>query len=68
MGKRIQSREYRMVATSEGFFARIAGDAQLQREMLQALSKYPQCENDLVAELARTLKFRRWLLKIAGRS
>jgi hypothetical protein len=51
----------------EGFFARIAGDPDLQREMLQVLSKHPELRNDLVTELTRTLKFRRWLLKIAAR-
>jgi hypothetical protein len=50
----------------EGFFARIASDPQLQHEMLQALSKHPQLQNDLIGELAKTLNFRRWLLKIAG--
>jgi hypothetical protein len=50
-----------------GFFARIAGNPELQRELLQVLSQHPEVQNDLIIEMARSLKFRRWLLKIAAR-
>lgn len=50
-----------------GFFARIAGNPDLQREMLQVLSEHPEAQNDVIVEMARSLKFRRWLLKIAVR-
>jgi hypothetical protein len=35
--------------------------------MLQALSRYPDAEKELVTEFAQRLNLRRWLLKIAGR-
>ena len=49
-----------------GFFARIAGDPELQREMLQVLSQHPEAQNDIIIiiRMARSLKFRAWLLKI----
>jgi hypothetical protein len=52
----------------EGLFAKIANDPQLQRVMLQALSRYPDAETELVTEFAKRLNLRRWLLKIAGRT
>ena len=50
-----------------GFFARIAGDPELQREMLQVISQHPEAQNDIIIliRIARSLKFRGWLLKIA---
>jgi hypothetical protein len=36
--------------------------------MLQALSRYPAGETELVTEFAKRLNLRRWLLKIAGRT
>lgn len=49
-----------------GFFARMAGDPELQREMLQVLAQHPEAQNELVLQMARSLKFRGWLLKIAA--
>ena len=51
----------------EVLFAKIASSPQLQRGMLQALSRYPGAETELVTEFAKRLNLRRWLLKIAGR-
>jgi hypothetical protein len=50
-----------------GFFSRIAGDPELQREMLQVLSQPPEAQNELISRMARSLKFRGWLLKIAAK-
>jgi hypothetical protein len=50
-----------------GFFSRIAGDPELQSEMLQILSQYPEAQNELISRMARSLKFRGWLLKIAAK-
>ena len=49
-----------------GFFARIAGDPGLQREMLQVLAQHPEAQNGLILQMARSLKFRGWLLKVAA--
>lgn len=49
------------------FFVRIANNPELQREMLDILAKYPDVRNDLMNELSRTFKFRRWLLGVARR-
>ena len=47
-------------------FARIADTPALQREMLQLLEKHPEVQSNLIGELARTLKFRRWLLRVTS--
>ena len=51
----------------EGFFARIGANPELQHEMLQVLSKHPEVQSALITKLARTSKFRRWLLRVAGK-
>jgi PAS fold len=48
-------------------FARMADSPELQREVLEVLVKHPELQNSLINELAKTLKFRRWLLRLANR-
>jgi hypothetical protein len=41
-----------------GSFARIAGGPELQREMLQVLSQHPEAQNELIVQMARSLRIR----------
>lgn len=49
-------------------FTRIANQPELQRDLLQVVAKHPGVRDDLMNELATNLKFRSWLLGVAGRS
>lgn len=48
-------------------FARIAGTPELQRELLQVLKEHPKIQQAFISELAKHLKFRRMLWRIAGK-
>jgi hypothetical protein len=50
-----------------GLFSRIAECPKLQNDLLQVVESHPEAQAELVNELAKSLTFRRWLWKTAGK-